>query len=223
MPSSLTGINGKIADAFNDIALVSERRAKETTRVTHAVGKEGQLKQRMNIAGVTGGARRSRGDQYPHRRSRVADDRSHARDRRGGEGRSRAIDGARSRRPAARGRVSPLRQAGQQHDRPAVGVHVRGDAGRARSRHRGETGRSGAGEGRLGCLERTHRVGQSDGRQPHRPGPQHCRRDDCRRQRRSLQEDHGRRSRRDPAAQGGHQHDGRSAARIRCRGDTGRA
>ena len=40
MPSSLTGINGKIADAFNDIALVSERRAKETTRVTHAVGKE---------------------------------------------------------------------------------------------------------------------------------------------------------------------------------------
>ena len=55
MPSSLTGINGKIADAFNDIALVSERRAKETTRVTHAVGKEGQLKQRMNIAGVTGG------------------------------------------------------------------------------------------------------------------------------------------------------------------------
>ena len=55
MPSSLTGINGKIANAFNDIALVSERRAKETTRVTHAVGKEGQLKQRMNIAGVTGG------------------------------------------------------------------------------------------------------------------------------------------------------------------------
>ena len=30
MPSSLTGINGKIADAFNDIALVSDRRAKET-------------------------------------------------------------------------------------------------------------------------------------------------------------------------------------------------
>src|SRR5215218_9096583 len=55
MPSDLTGVNGKIADAFNDIALVSERRARETTRVTQAVGKAGKLKQRMNIAGLTGG------------------------------------------------------------------------------------------------------------------------------------------------------------------------
>ena len=55
MPSDLTGVNGKIADAFNDIALVSERRARETSRVTQAVGKAGKLKQRMNIAGLTGG------------------------------------------------------------------------------------------------------------------------------------------------------------------------
>jgi HAMP domain-containing protein/CheY-like chemotaxis protein/signal transduction histidine kinase len=55
MPSDLTGLNGKIADAFNDIAIVSERRARETARVTHAVGKEGKLKQRMSVAGVTGG------------------------------------------------------------------------------------------------------------------------------------------------------------------------
>jgi hypothetical protein len=55
MPSDLTGVNGKIADAFNDIALVSERRARETARVTHAVGKEGKLKQRMGVSGVTGG------------------------------------------------------------------------------------------------------------------------------------------------------------------------
>src|SRR5688500_3519217 len=55
MPLDLTGLGGKIADAFNEIALVSERRARETARVTHAVGKEGKLKQRMSVAGVTGG------------------------------------------------------------------------------------------------------------------------------------------------------------------------
>ena len=55
MPADLTGLNGKIADAFNDIAMVSQRRAQETSRVTHAVGKEGKLKQRMTVAGVAGG------------------------------------------------------------------------------------------------------------------------------------------------------------------------
>ena len=51
MPSDLTGVDGKIADAFNDIAALSERRARETARVSRAVGKEGKLKQRMTRAG----------------------------------------------------------------------------------------------------------------------------------------------------------------------------
>src|SRR5215204_2938638 len=55
MPADLTGVQGKIADAFNDIAAVSERRAQETARVSHAVGKQGKLKQRMSVAGATGG------------------------------------------------------------------------------------------------------------------------------------------------------------------------
>ncbi len=55
LSSAFTGVNGKIADAFNDIALLSETRVRETSRVTHAVGKEGKLKQRMHVAGVTGG------------------------------------------------------------------------------------------------------------------------------------------------------------------------
>src|SRR5690349_6593235 len=55
LPSDLTGVNGKIADAFNDIAGMSERRARETARVSHAVGKEGKLKQRMTVPGVVGG------------------------------------------------------------------------------------------------------------------------------------------------------------------------
>ena len=34
---------------------VSDRRARETARVSHAVGKEGKLKQRMTLPGVVGG------------------------------------------------------------------------------------------------------------------------------------------------------------------------
>src|SRR6476659_2174434 len=55
LPSDLTGIDGKIADAFNDIVTVSERRARETARVSRAVGKEGKLKQRMAVTGMVGG------------------------------------------------------------------------------------------------------------------------------------------------------------------------
>ena len=34
LPSDLTGVDGKIADAFNEIAVVSERRSRETRRVS---------------------------------------------------------------------------------------------------------------------------------------------------------------------------------------------
>src|SRR5204863_2034263 len=55
LPGDLIGIDGKIADVFNDIAAVSERRARETARVSHAVGQEGKLKQRMVVPGAIGG------------------------------------------------------------------------------------------------------------------------------------------------------------------------
>src|SRR5262245_54947648 len=55
LPSDLTGVNGKIADAFNDIAAFSDRRARETARMARMVGKEGKLKQRMSVPGVVGG------------------------------------------------------------------------------------------------------------------------------------------------------------------------
>jgi HAMP domain-containing protein len=55
LPSDLTGLQGKIADAFNDILAVSERRAEETKRVCRIVGKEGKLKQRMSVPGMVGG------------------------------------------------------------------------------------------------------------------------------------------------------------------------
>src|SRR6185436_1634270 len=49
MPSNLTGVEGKIADAFNDIVGFSDRRAKETARVSKLVGNDGKLKQRMHV------------------------------------------------------------------------------------------------------------------------------------------------------------------------------
>src|SRR5262245_17303026 len=55
LPSDLTGLEGKIADAFNDIVEVSERRAQETARVSRAVGKEGKLRQRMIVPDARGG------------------------------------------------------------------------------------------------------------------------------------------------------------------------
>src|SRR3989449_3001338 len=55
MPSSLMGIEGKIADAFNELVRFSDRRARETVRVSRAVGKEGKLKQRMSVPEGVGG------------------------------------------------------------------------------------------------------------------------------------------------------------------------
>src|SRR5438874_1739786 len=55
MPSSLIGIEGKIADAFNEIVRFSDRRARETVRVSRVVGKEGKLKERMSVPEGVGG------------------------------------------------------------------------------------------------------------------------------------------------------------------------
>src|SRR5689334_6174451 len=55
MAADFIGIDGKIADVFNEIMGVSARRAAEISRVCHVVGKEGKLKQRMNVPGALGG------------------------------------------------------------------------------------------------------------------------------------------------------------------------
>ncbi|WP_420799899.1 HAMP domain-containing protein [Nitrospira moscoviensis] len=55
LPSTWTGVLGKMADTMNDILTISERRADETVRVCRVVGKEGRLRQRFSVPGVTGG------------------------------------------------------------------------------------------------------------------------------------------------------------------------
>ncbi|MBC7893908.1 MAG: HAMP domain-containing protein, partial [Cytophagaceae bacterium] len=54
LPVALSGINGKIADAFNEIVSVGERRADEVERVSRMVGKEGRLRERLSVPGSRG-------------------------------------------------------------------------------------------------------------------------------------------------------------------------
>ncbi len=119
---------------------------------------------------------------------------------------------------------NPADQGRHQHDgRPAERVRVGSHAGRARGRHRRKARRPGGRPRRRRHLARPHRLGQLHGRQPHRAGPEHRRRHHRGRQGRSLTEDHGRRSRRNPGAEEHHQHDGRSAQRVRVRSHARRA
>src|SRR3954468_24179984 len=55
MPLNLTGIDGEIAQAFNDVVELEESKAAEIARVAELVGKEGQFNQRMSLPGATGG------------------------------------------------------------------------------------------------------------------------------------------------------------------------
>jgi HAMP domain-containing protein len=54
LPASWSGVFGKIATAYNDVAALNDRRVRENQRVCQAVGKEGKLKQRMRVPGVAG-------------------------------------------------------------------------------------------------------------------------------------------------------------------------
>src|SRR2546426_9994326 len=54
MPLNLTGVDGEIAQAFNDVVDLEEAKAAEIARVADQVGKEGQIGQRMHLPGPTG-------------------------------------------------------------------------------------------------------------------------------------------------------------------------
>ncbi|QOZ25999.1 HAMP domain-containing protein [Bradyrhizobium sp. CCBAU 51753] len=55
MRGDYLGIDGKIADAFNEIAAANERMAQQLARVGEVVGREGQTRQRVNF-GLASGA-----------------------------------------------------------------------------------------------------------------------------------------------------------------------
>ncbi|MDI6777285.1 MAG: HAMP domain-containing protein [Syntrophales bacterium] len=54
LPSDWTGINGKIADTFNEIVMKNKRMSDEIRKVAVAVGKEGRLDERVTIGDVVG-------------------------------------------------------------------------------------------------------------------------------------------------------------------------
>ena len=107
----------------------------------------------------------------------------------------------------------------QHHGRSAQRLRFGSDARGARSRHRRQVRRSGPGARSRRHLEGSHRQRQLHGVQPDRSGPQHRRGRDRDRRRRSVEEDHRRRARRNPAAQGHPEYDGRAASLVRRRSD----
>jgi hypothetical protein len=54
MPSHLIGIDGKIADCFNEVSELNQRMADELKRILSVVGKEGKLSQRADLGDVRG-------------------------------------------------------------------------------------------------------------------------------------------------------------------------
>src|SRR5688500_8746037 len=54
MPLNLTGIDGEIAQTFNDVVEMEEVKAIEIARVAELVGKEGQTSARINLPGAAG-------------------------------------------------------------------------------------------------------------------------------------------------------------------------
>ncbi|WP_434041295.1 MULTISPECIES: HAMP domain-containing protein [Sorangium] len=54
LPPDLEGLDGKIADTFNDVVELNDRMARELQRLSRVVGKEGKLSQRAFIGEVNG-------------------------------------------------------------------------------------------------------------------------------------------------------------------------
>ena len=221
LPGDQVGVEGKIADTFNDIVAANQRMA-AAARACRASGRpRGQDAPAREVRRSPSGAW---GEMEVSVNTLIDDllwptTRGDARDRRGGAGRPAADRAARRRRPPAQGRIPAIGHHRQHHDQAARRVHLRGDARGARGRHRGQARRPGAGAGSDRRVEGPDRERELDGVQPHRAGAQHRRRDDRGRERRPVEEDHRRRARRDPAAEGSHQHDGGPAALVRLRSD----
>ena len=55
LPTGWTGVQGRIADLFNEVVEMSERRAQQAAEVARIVGKEGRLRQRIPTGGFIGG------------------------------------------------------------------------------------------------------------------------------------------------------------------------
>ncbi len=194
--------------------------ASEVTRVAREVGTEGKLGGQAEVPGV-GGTWKDLTDNVNF--DGVEPDRAGAQHRRGDHrGRPRRPVEEDHRRRQGR---DPAAQEHHQHDgRSAQLLRLRGHARRPRGRHRRQARRPGARcEGVGGTWKDLTDNVNSMAVQPDGAGAQHRRRHDRRRPRATSRRRSPSTCRRDPRAQEHHQHDGRSAALLRRRGDPRRA
>jgi hypothetical protein len=54
LPTGRSGLQGRIADLFNEVVEMGERRAQQAAEVARIVGKEGRLRQRIPTGGFMG-------------------------------------------------------------------------------------------------------------------------------------------------------------------------
>src|SRR5918998_1521721 len=54
LPGDWTGLGGKLADTFNEIAATNQAMTKEFKRVGQVVGKEGKTRERVHVGPVRG-------------------------------------------------------------------------------------------------------------------------------------------------------------------------
>src|SRR5579864_8289902 len=54
LPVTFVSTEGKVADAFNDVADLLSGTTRDLSRISHVVGKEGKLGERLNISGAVG-------------------------------------------------------------------------------------------------------------------------------------------------------------------------
>ncbi len=215
-------VKGEILELKNTINTMVDQLnafASEVTRVAREVGTEGRL------GGQADGARRRRyleGSDRQRQLHGLEPDGSGAQHRRSRDRHRqwRSVEEDHGRRP----RRDLAAQRDAQHDgRAAPLFRRRGDARRARGRHRRQARRSGQRAGRRRHMEGLDRQRQPAGREPDHASAQHRRSRDLGRARRLVEEDHRRRVGRNPRAEEHHQHDGRSAQRLRRRSDARRA
>ena len=210
MPLDWTGVAGKVADGLNDVIIANQALGTELARVSEVVGKQGRLSQRV----VLGGWTQSWSGSVESVNSLIDDLVRPTIEMQRVIG--AVADGDLSKKVSAdvARRDARAEEHDQRHGRPAQRVHLRGDARRARGRHRGQarSGRRGDDRGRR-RLEGPDRQRQPDGRQPDRPGAEHRRGDHRGRERRPEQEDLDRRQGRVPRAEEHRQRDGRPAQR----------
>ncbi len=54
LPVTFTSTEGKVADAFNDVAELLSLTTRDLSRISHVVGKEGKINERLSISGASG-------------------------------------------------------------------------------------------------------------------------------------------------------------------------